>query len=139
MTSGFLLDTNVVSEFRRPKPHGGVFAWLSSMESEKVFISAATIGELQAGIEITRDQSREKAAAIEAWLEQLITSYSVLPMDHRAFRAWARIMHRKSDQLLGDALIGATAIAHGLIVASRNVKDFNALGVPVYNPFTFRE
>jgi toxin FitB len=137
--SAFLLDTNVVLEFRRIKPHGGVFAWLSSLEPDKVFISAATIGELQAGIEITREQSREKAASIEAWLEQLITSYGVLPMDHLAFRAWARIMHRKSDQLLGDALIGATAIAHGLVVASRNVKDFKALGVPVYNPFTFRK
>jgi toxin FitB len=139
VTARFLLDTNVVSEFRRQKPHGGVVAWLSGLEHGAIFISAATIGELQAGIELTREQSREKAAAIESWLEQLITAYGVLPMDHRAFRAWARIMHKKSDQLIGDALIGATAIAYGLTVASRNIKDFKTLGVPVFNPFTFRE
>jgi toxin FitB len=132
----FLLDTNVVSEFRRPKPHGGVVAWLTLLEPAKVFRSATTIGELQAGVEVIREQSRERAASIEAWLEQLITSYNVLPMDHLAFRAWARLLHRKSDQLLVDALISATAIAHGLTVASQNVKDFNIQGVPVCNPFT---
>ncbi len=139
MTAGFLLDTNVVSEFRRQKPHGGVVAWLTGLDRGSIFISAATIGELQAGIELTREQSRESAAAIEAWLEQLIATYDILPMDHRAFRAWARIMHKKSGQLIGDALIGATAIAHGLTVASRNVMDFKTLGIPVFNPFTFRD
>lgn len=95
MTRMYLLDTNVVSELRKQRPHGGVLAWL----------------ELVAG------------------------AYNVLPMNAATFRAWARMMHRKSDTLYEDAMIAATAKVHGLTVATRNVSDFNALGIEVFNPF----
>lgn len=62
-------------------------------------------------------------------------SYNVLPMDAATFRAWARLMHRKSDTLYEDAMIAATAQVHGLTVATRNVNDFKALGLEVFNPF----
>ena len=67
----FLLDTNVVSELRRPKPHGAVVAWLNSIDDVQLFISAVTLGEIQAGIELTREQNAAKAREIESWLERI--------------------------------------------------------------------
>ena len=135
MTLRYLLDTNVVSELRRQRPHGAVVAWLQSLDDAQMFLSAVTLGEIQAGIELTRAQDPQKAAEIEAWLELVADTYNVLPMDAAAFRAWARLMHRKSDTLYEDAMIAATAKVHGLTIATRNVADFNALGVEVFNPF----
>ena len=135
MTLRYLLDTNVVSELRRQRPHGAVVAWLQSLDDAQLFLSAVTLGEIQAGIELTRAQDPQKAAEIEAWLELVADTYNVLPMDAAAFRAWARLMHRKSDTLYEDAMIAATAKVHGLTIATRNVADFNALGVEVFNPF----
>ncbi len=135
MTRLYLLDTNIVSELRKPRPHGGVLAWLQSMDNAQLYLSAVTVGEIQAGIELTREQDRTKASEIEAWLELLAGAYNVLPMDATIFRAWARLMHRKSDTLYEDAMIAATAQVHGLTVATRNVADFHALGFEVFNPF----
>jgi len=131
----YLLDTNVVSELRKPRPHGGVVAWLQSIDDAQLHLSAVTIGEIQAGIELTREQDLEKANEIEAWLKLVANAYNVLPMDAETFRAWARLMHRKSDTLYEDAMIAATAKVHGLTVVTRNVADFNALGLGVFNPF----
>ena len=135
MTRAYLLDTNVVSELRKPRPHGAVLAWLESLNDADLYLSAVTLGEIQAGIEITREQDRDKADEIEAWLALVAEAYNVLPMDAATFRAWARLMHRKSDTLYEDAMIAATAQMHGLTVATRNVADFKALGMEVFNPF----
>ena len=131
----FLLDTNVVSELRRPKPHGAVVAWLKQLRDEQLFLSAVTLGELQARIEKTRAQDSKKAAEIEAWVDQLTESIQVLPMDASCFREWARVMHGKSDTLVEDAMIAATARVHGLTVATRNERDFKAFGIALLNPF----
>lgn len=131
----YLLDTNVVSELRKPKPHGAVVAWLQSVDDASLFLSAVTLGEIQAGIELTREQDPAKATEIEAWLELVASAYNVLPMDAAAFRAWAKLMHRRSDTLYEDAMIAATAATNSLIVATRNVSDFKTLGVEVFNPF----
>ncbi|MFM7330779.1 MAG: type II toxin-antitoxin system VapC family toxin [Brachymonas sp.] len=131
----YLLDTNVISELRKPKPHGAVLAWLQSVDDAQLNISAVSVGEIQAGIELTREQDPAKATEIESWLELVAASYNVLPMDANAFRYWAKLMHHQSDTLYEDAMIAATAKAHGLQVVSRNVADFKALGVKVLNPF----
>ncbi len=131
----FLLDTNVVSELRKPKPHGAVVGWLSQPRDEQLFLSAVTLGELQAGIERTRAQDAKKAEEIEGWVDQLADSIQVLPMDALCFREWARLMNRKSDHSIQDAMIAGTARVHGLTVATRNERDFATLGVTLLNPF----
>jgi hypothetical protein len=131
----YLLDTNVVSELRKPKPHGAVLAWFEGLDDTQLHLSAVTIGEIQAGIEITREQDTAKASEIEDWLEMVASSYNVLPMDSTTFRAWALLMHRRSVTVYEDAMIAATAKVHGLTVVTRNVSDFKAFGVPLLNPF----
>ncbi|MFM8899460.1 MAG: type II toxin-antitoxin system VapC family toxin [Burkholderiales bacterium] len=131
----FLLDTNVISELRRTKPHGAVLAWLKAVPEQDLHLSAVSLGEIQAGIELTREQDADKAQALEAWAELLAASYNVLPMDAETFRIWARLMHRRSDTLYEDAMIAATAKRHQLTVATRNVSDFAHFGVDVVNPF----
>jgi hypothetical protein len=131
----YLLDTNVVSELRKQRPHGAVVGWLRSRDPRDLHISAATLAELQAGIEITREQGAEKAAEIEAWVDRVAEVWNILPMDASTFRVWAKLMHRHSEDLIEDAMIAATARVHDLQVVTRNVKDFRDFGVSVLNPY----
>lgn len=131
----YLLDTNVISKLRRPRPHGAVVAWLQGVADHDLHLSAVTLGELQAGVEITREQDSEKAAQIESWIDAVAQTWNLLPVDGPIFRIWAKLMHRRSDDLIADALIAATAIHHHLVVATRNVRDFAPLGVETLNPF----
>jgi toxin FitB len=131
----FLLDTNIISELRKPKPHGGVVAWVSAQDARTLYISAMTIAELQRGVEITREQDGQKATEIEAWLEQIVFTGQVLAIDAAVAREWARLMHKRSDTLVEDAFIAAMAVVNRLIVATRNVRDFKSLGVRTLNPF----
>jgi toxin FitB len=131
----YLLDTNVVSETRKPRPHGAVLQWLGSLEDGRTFVSAVTLGELQVGVEKIRRQDPLKAEEIERWVDLLAAVYEVLPMDGQCFREWARLMDGKPADLLEDAMIAATARVHRLIVATRNERDFKQLDVRTVNPF----
>ena len=131
----YLLDTNVVSELRRRRPHGAVLDWIADVPAEQLFVSAVTVGEIQAGIEIARERDIAKAEEIGAWLDRVLASYSVLTMDAPAFREWARLMHGRSDTMAEDAMIAAIATVHRLTVVTRNVRDFSHLGVELLNPF----
>lgn len=131
----WLLDTNVISEIRKSRPHPVAMAWFDRQQADSLFLSVASIGEIQRGAEKTREQNPEKAMEIEAWLDALITTSNVLMADELTFVRWAKLMHRQSGDLIIDALIAATAQVHGLTVATRNVRDFETLGVAVVNPF----
>jgi toxin FitB len=131
----YLLDTNIVSEMRKPRPHGSVIAWLQSTADTELHLSVVTLGEIQAGIELTRQQDAAKAAASEAWLDLVADAYNVLVMDGATFRLCARLMHLRPDGLYGDAMIAAAATVHRLTVVTPNAADFAHFGVSVLNPF----
>jgi len=133
----YLLDTNVVSELRKRKPHGAVLAWMGTLRPEQIFLSAVTIGELQAGAELTRKSDPAKAAEIETWLMVTEGTFPVIPMDSACFREWARLKTGKASDLIEDAMIAATARVHGLHVATRNERDFRQFQVQAFNPFQF--
>ena len=132
----FVLDTNIVSELRRKRPHGAVTAWLRAIPETALRVSAMTIGELQRGIEITRVQDAARAIEIELWLDRVLATFEIVPIDSEIMRRWARLMHNKSDDLYEDALIAATALVHGLTIVTRNTRDFEAFGTQVLNPFS---
>lgn len=131
----YLLDTNVVSELRRPRPDPAVVDWIQDVPSDDLYLSAVTIGEIQAGIELTRQQDVAKAEEIEAWLETVLSTYDTLALDAASFRVWAKLMHRRSDTLMQDAMIAACATVNRLVVVTRNVRDFDQLGARTLDPF----
>lgn len=131
----FLLDTNVVSELRRSKPQGAVVAWLEAAPAEALFLSAVTLAEIQRGIELTRDRDTSKATEIERWLDAVAATWSVLPLTGPICRRWARLQHHKPREAIEDLLIAATALEQDLVVVTRNVKDYQGLGVRWLNPF----
>jgi predicted nucleic acid-binding protein len=105
---------------------------------EQLHLSVVTLGELQAGIEITRERDPQKAAEIGTWVDRVAELYSVLPVDGRIFRIWVKLMHRQPVDLGLDALIAATAIVHDLTVVTRDVRDFQRFGVEILNPWKAR-
>lgn len=138
----YLLDTNIISELRKIKPHGGVVFWLKSIAETNIFLSAVTLGEIQAGIEITREQDEIKANAIEKWADQVAKTYNILPLDTEIFRLWAKLMHRQSNTVYEDAMIAATALVHELTVVTRNIRDFERFekfNIRLLNPFNLEE
>ena len=136
--TGYLLDTNIVSETRRQRPHGGVMAWLASIETDYSAISAFTVGEIEHGIALARLQDQARAASLETWLDTILATNRVLDFDARSARRWGGLAKGREAHTLVDAMIAATALAHDLTVATRNVADFLRFGVPVVNPFEYR-
>lgn len=134
----YLLDTNIISEMRRFRPHGAVKAWIEAVDDAQLHLSAVTIGEIQAGIEITRENDSARAAVLQQWADAVASTFSIVPMDADCFRLWAQMMHGKPDSLYEDAMIAATARIHGFTVVTRNGKDFAGLGVPLLDPFVAR-
>jgi predicted nucleic acid-binding protein len=131
----YLLDTNVISEVRKRKPHGAVIAWLTSLSDDEALVPCIALGELQAGVERTRRQDPAKAAELEEWIDRLSDTFQVIAMDGPCFREWARLMQNQPDDLLEDAMIAAIARVHDVTVATRNEQDFARLRVKLFNPF----
>lgn len=134
----FLLDTNVVSELRRVRPHRAVLAWLEATPPAALFLSAVTLAEIQRGVELTRERDPSRAGEIEQWLDAVSATWAVLPLTGAICRRWARLQHRKPREAIEDLMIAATALEHELVVATRNVKDYRGLGVGWINPFEHR-
>jgi hypothetical protein len=131
----YLLDTNIISEFRKPRPHGAVIAWRRSVPTHQLAIPAIVLAEAQAGAEMTRKQDLTKATELDSWIDSLMVYYTILPADGAIFREWARIMRGVSADQSADAMIAATARVLRLTVVTRNVKDFELFNVAILNPF----
>jgi|SRR5665213_1328285 len=131
----YLLDTNVLSELRRSRPHGAVLAWLHTVEENQISISAMTIFELQVGVERTRHGNPDKAAEIDAWIGRAIETFRVIDLDPPISRIAAKLLHGQSPDLQEDGFIAATALVHNLTVVTRNVRDFAHFDVPMFDPF----
>ena len=136
-----LLDTNVLSEVRRPAPDPKVLAWLDAIDEDRTFISVASIAELKRGIALMDAGRRRDALA--AWLaEDLPARFAgrIVPIDPAIAERWGDLMAqtRRSGFALSvmDGFFAATALAKELVLATRNTKDFAALGVPLFDPWT---
>jgi predicted nucleic acid-binding protein len=133
----YLLDTNVISELRRNKPHGAVLAWLDSVRPARLCLSVATVGEIQAGVERVRTQDPDKARQIEDWASLAVQAFEIFVIDAAVIRLWARLSGGIRDRNFEDTILAATAMIHGLTMVTRNVRDFERFEVPVLNPFDF--
>ena len=131
----YLLDTEVVSELRRKQPHKRVLGWLSGVAPDHVYLSAVTVGEIQTGIEFTRVKDASEAAELESWLGKMVDTHRILPMDPAAFRVWGRLLYRRWNTRMTDAMIAATAVLHRLIVVTGNPQVYDRLGVETLNPY----
>src|ERR1700728_3365757 len=101
----YLLDTNVISETRKPRPHPAVLEWIRSVDEGSLYLAAVTLDELQKAVEITRQQDLEKANEITGWIDRISSGFEVLPASELIFREWARLMKGRSHPSLEDGLI----------------------------------
>ena len=137
----FLLDTNLISEWIKPRPNPGVVSWLATADEDRIYISVVTLAELRYGVERLAAGQRRKR--LNEWLEDELPQRfgdRVLPIDAVIANTWGQIVARR--EALGrpigamDALIAATAQAHGLTLATRNEADFDSAVSAIINPWT---
>jgi predicted nucleic acid-binding protein len=139
--SGFLLDTNVISELVKAKPEPRVTKWIESTEETLLYLSVLTLGEIRKGIASLPHSARR--VKLEVWLDhELALRFSdrILPVDQQVADRWGRIAGsaaaRKSPLPVIDGLFAATAQHHNLILVTRNTRDIGATGVPAFDPWT---
>jgi predicted nucleic acid-binding protein len=131
-----LLDTVVISELRKRQPSPTLLAWFQRNNDSDLFLSVVSIGEIERGIEKKRHTEPEFADALSQWLERLLYLYGdrILPVSSSIARRWGALSARLGHDG-ADLLIAATALTHGLKVATRNVRHFVPSGVETINPF----
>jgi predicted nucleic acid-binding protein len=136
----FLLDTNVVSELRRPRrTHPKVAAWADSIPVGEFFLSSITVLELETGARLLARRDETQGRLIQEWIEnRVLTAFAdrVLAIDTPVARRCAQL-HVPNPRPYRDSLIAATALVHGLTVATRNRADFEPMAVPVLNPWEY--
>jgi toxin FitB len=132
-----LLDTNIVSELRKGRrANARLRAWFDPVPDSDVYLSVLVLGELRRGVEAVRGRDRRQAEALDGWLTRLATDHAerVLPVDAAVADEWGRLSARRTASPI-DTLMAATALVHGLVLVTRNVKDVGWTGVPYLNPF----
>lgn len=136
---GYLLDTNVISETRKPHADSGVIAFLSAADASELFVSVLTIGELRKGVAAKRRFDAVAADRLGTWVDEMETSFAdrILPLDTEAARIWGELSADRKVPVI-DTLIAATAISLGLTLVTRNVRDVELTGVPLINPWQGR-
>jgi predicted nucleic acid-binding protein len=141
VSSGFLLDTNVPSEMLRPRPEANVIAWIKRQVKDTLFVSVVTLGELRRGVTLLAEQSSRRAE-LERMIHEKVPSWfqdRILPITRLVAERWGVLDGER--QLAGrplniaDGMIAATALEHDLIIVTRNVKDFDQVGVAIINPW----
>jgi len=137
MPAGYLLDTNFVSEARRPRPNPGVVAFLRANNPDRSFVSAMTIGELRKGVAAQRVRDAINADRLADWVNRFEAEYAerIIPVDRAVARIWGELSAGRPLPVV-DTLIAATALAHDLTVVTRNVRDVAATGANVLNPWS---
>ena len=132
----FLLDTNVISEARKPRGDTGVRAWISSVDSEELYLSVLVLGEIRRGIELLRRTDQTQASTYELWLQSLTNEYSgrVLPITPEVAEEWGRI-NVPNYMPIVDGLMAATAKTRNMTLVTRNTADVERSGVRLLNPF----
>lgn len=133
----FLLDTNVISELRRPGADPGVRRWFASVASGDLFLSTLVLGEIRGGIERLRGRDLAQAQIFETWLELLRNHYSdrLLPVTAAVAEEWGRL-NAPDPVPVVDGLMAATARVHQLTLVTRNIRDLKRTGVALLNPFS---
>jgi predicted nucleic acid-binding protein len=137
--SGYLLDTNVVSEARkRHRANPKVLAWLETVEDDELFLSVLVLGEIRKGVEQTRSADPRRARALEQWLDVLERNYAdrVLPVSTAVADRWGRL-GAISPLSTVDGLLAATALVHKMTLVTRNVRHVEHTGVRLLDPFEF--
>jgi len=133
----FLLDTNVISEIFKKRPNPKVIGWLESVPPVDLYLSVITLGEIRKGIELKRMKSEQDATRIESWLDALALNYRarILVFDGPIADRWGRIMAAHPAVPPEDGQLAATALHHGLTLATRNIRDIAVTSVLRFNPF----
>jgi toxin FitB len=136
--AGYLVDTNIISELRKPRRSPAVVEWVASVPHEQLYISVITIGEITKGIARQRRTAGGLATAdaLQGWLDGLLATYAdrIIAVDVSIAARWGRLCDLH-PQLATDMLLAATALDRRLTVATRNTEHFAAADVPVVNPF----
>ncbi len=139
MATGYLLDTNVISETRKARADSGVIAFLSAAEPTMLFLSVLTLGELRKGIVAKRRSDPGAADQLGVWVDGIETTFAdrVLPIDAAIARRWGELSANRTLPVI-DTLIAATAIRHGLTLVTRDTRDVESTGVPLVDPWQIR-
>ncbi len=136
--SGFLLDTNVISELRKgDRGDQGVKRWIETQTSDDLWLSVLVVGELLRGVELVRRRDPLSAAALDQWLDRLNDEYEdrILPVTSQITQRWAMVTVPDPVPVI-DGLLAATALEHNLVLVTRNTKGVKSTGVQTHNPFS---
>lgn len=133
----YLLDTNVLSEVRKPNADPNVSTWLKDVDGNRLYLSVLVLGEVRQGVERLRRRDVTRATEFDEWLQELQRSYvdRIVLIDAETADIWGRLNAERTLPVI-DGLLAATALRHSFTVVTRNTKDFDGTGVKVLDPFS---